>query len=259
MEEPSPILETPSAQPEPARMSLAARLLNVFAIPGEVFEEVKQGPPSVANWLLPALMLVLVGCVGAYLIYSQPAIQQQMREAQEKIFQKMVDKGRITQEMADKQLEMSQVGNKISPLIGVVFYAFITPFWYGLIFWLAGKALSGGGFSYMKAVEVAGLCNTIMVLGSIIGTLLSVSLSSPFATAGPALLVKNFDPQKPSHALLKLVDVMAFWTLAVRSIGLARLARTSFLPAAIWVFGAWALVMGGLVGIGLAVSSLIGL
>ena len=38
-------------------MSLAARLLNVFATPGDVFDDVKVAPASTANWLVPALLL----------------------------------------------------------------------------------------------------------------------------------------------------------------------------------------------------------
>jgi hypothetical protein len=51
-------------------MSLGARLTNVFIGPWEVFEEVKQGPPSLANWLVPALLLCLVGVVSAFVIFS---------------------------------------------------------------------------------------------------------------------------------------------------------------------------------------------
>jgi len=54
--------ETPPALPpelpasQPPTTSLAARLMNVFAVPGEVFDEVKASAHSAGNWLLPALV-----------------------------------------------------------------------------------------------------------------------------------------------------------------------------------------------------------
>ena len=61
-------------------MSLTARLFNVFADPGEVFEEVKNGKPSAANWMVPALVFALAGVISVVVIFSQPAIVQQIHD-----------------------------------------------------------------------------------------------------------------------------------------------------------------------------------
>ena len=79
MEETPPIIENRPPETQRQSTSLAARLLNVFAIPGDVFEEVKNSAMCMANWLVPALLLIVVGCIGASLVYSQPAIQQQCK------------------------------------------------------------------------------------------------------------------------------------------------------------------------------------
>jgi hypothetical protein len=79
-----------------------------------------------------------------------------------------------------------------------------------------------------------------------------------FASPSPALLVKNFDPMKPSHSLLTVINIVTFWVLAVRSVGLARLTRGTFLSAAVWVFGVWAFYTGCLIGLGLAVRAIFG-
>ena len=52
-------------------MSFAARLLNVFAIPGEVFAGVKAGRVCVWNWLVPALLLTTVAVLTAVVVVSQ--------------------------------------------------------------------------------------------------------------------------------------------------------------------------------------------
>jgi 3-oxoacyl-[acyl-carrier protein] reductase len=72
-------------------MSLAARLLNVFAIPGEVFEGVKASRFCVGNWLLPALLSAAVGVLTIIVVFSQPSIQRQVREAGEQKAKELMD------------------------------------------------------------------------------------------------------------------------------------------------------------------------
>ncbi len=252
-----PAVESKPPEPQPPTMSLVARLLNVFAIPGDVFDEVRKAPPSAGNWVVPMLLLIVVGCIGAWLVYSQPAIQQQLREAQDKVLDKLVEKGTIPKEAADRQREAGGASNKIGPYFSVIASAAVTPFWWGLLIWLGGKVLKGN-FPFMKGVEAAGLGNAISVLEAIITTLLCVSLSRINGAPSAALLVKDFDPQNTSHALLTLVNPITFWILAVWSIALARLSGARVVPAAAWVFGLWLAKTAFLVGIGLLVKHLLG-
>jgi len=60
--------------------SLGARLLNVYATPGEVFEEVRQSPPSAANWLVPVLLSCLISVISAVAIFSQETVVRQIQE-----------------------------------------------------------------------------------------------------------------------------------------------------------------------------------
>ena len=87
-------------------------------------------------------------------------------------------------------------------------------------------------------------------------TLLILTMDNPFASPSLALLVKEFDPQNPVHGLLGVVNVMTFWVLAVRSIGLARLSGALFGKSAMWVFGIWASYTGVMVGLGAAVQAI---
>ena len=128
---------------------------------------------------------------------------------------------------------------------------FLTPFFWGLIVWLVGAKALKGNFPYMKAVEVVGLANMIAVLEVIVKTLLIVGLGNLYASPSLVLLVNNFDPQNTVHSLLTVVNVMTFWLLAVRALGVARLSGASFVKAALWVFGVWAAYTGFFVGLGL--------
>lgn len=240
-------------------MSAFARLLNLFAIPGDVFDDVRISPPAAINWVLPALLFVAVGWVSAWLIFSQESIQQQLRETNDRFIQKLVDKGALTEQQAEQSRARGDLSTKISPYIVPVFGGFVTPFGWGFLLWMIGTKVFKSSFPFMKAVEVAGLANAISVLETVVKTLLIVGLGNLFASPSPALLLKDFDPQKPSHSLLAVANVMTFWVLAVRAIGLSRLSGVHFARAGFWVFGLWALYTTFLLGIGLAVRAAFGL
>jgi hypothetical protein len=255
---PPPVESVEPVGPRQPSMSLFARLLNVFAVPGEVFDDVKASVPSIANWLAPAFLYLVVGVVGALLISSQPAVQQQIRDMQDRMIQKMVDKGMLSKEQAERQQAGSAVGAKVGAVLTPAFTAFAGPVIWALIIWLLGAKLLRAKFDFIKALEVAGLANAIAILGEIVHTLLVVGLGDMFASASPTLLMKNADPQKPSFALAAVFNITTIWLLAVRSIGLARLAGVPFVRAAWWIFGIWIVWMAVIVGVAQLFRSLFG-
>jgi hypothetical protein len=259
MEQPQLTPEAPPEVPPPPAMSLGGRLLNVLATPGDVFEEVKAAPETTANWLVPALILIVVSWAAAAVIFSQPSIKQQLSEITEQAIQRQIDSARLSEQQGDQARAMgekwaglsSQIGAALAPVVA----GFVTPFLWGLIVWLLGAQFFKGHFPYMKAVEVVGLANMISVLDVIVRTLLIVGLGNLYASPGPVLLVKQFDPQNTVHTVLGAVNVITLWLLAVRAIGLARLSGASFAKAAVWVFGIWAAYTGSFIGIGALVQA----
>ena len=258
MEQFPPVLETQES-PQPS-MSLAGRLFNVFATPGEVFESIRGTRVSTANWLVPALVLIAVSWIGVWLVFSQDSIQQQLRELTDQAIEKSIQKKHLSDEQAEQAravgAKFAGVGQKISGFAAPVFAGLAIPFWWGLIIWLVGTKALKGDFSYMKGVEVAGLGGMIGVLDSIIRLLLILIMGNLFASPSLTLFVKQFDPQNPVHSLLAAVNVMTFWVLAVRAIGLARLSGASLGKAAAWVFGIWAVLTGIMIGFGFAMQAI---
>ena len=253
MEEPQLTPEAPPEAPQAPAMSLGSRLLNVFATPGDVFAEVKAAPETTANWLVPALILIAVSWVSAVVIFMQPSIKQQLSDLTEQAIQRQIDTGYISEQQAEQALVAgekwagisSQIFAALTPVVG----GFVAPFLWGLVVWLLGAQFFKGHFSYMKAVEVVGLANMISVLDVIVRTLLIVGLGNLYASPGPALLVKQFDPQNTVHAVLGALNVMTLWLLAVRAIGLSRLSGASLAKSAVWVFGIWAAYTAFFIGI----------
>ena len=197
-----PAPESPPALPT----SLAGRLINVFAAPGEVFDEVKASAPSVANWLMPAILFMVLSWLSAGVIFSQPAIRQQISDLSTKAIDRQVEKGKISSAQAEQARAAAEkfggVGYKIGAVVGPVFAAFTSPFFGGLILWLVGSFALKGPFPYLKAVEVAGLSNMVLALNVIVKTLLILITGNLFASPSLALAVKDFDPQNSVHSLL---------------------------------------------------------
>lgn len=261
--DPTPSLqETPPGPAAPA-MSLGARLLNIFATPGEVYGEMKKSRPATANWLVPVLINGVLGAIASFLILSQPALFQQVRAQQTKPIEAKVAAGKMTQADADKAVEQlekysSPALMKAFGAVGAVIMPFISVFWWALIFWLIGRFGLRGPVRFMKMAEVSGLAAMISALEVVIKGLLILGLNNAMASPSLALLLKDQDPQSKAFMVMSLFNVMTIWRLALGSIGLAKLADAPPGRAAVWVFGSWGALMALLVGVSLAIQKAMG-
>jgi hypothetical protein len=247
-----PLTEPPVNRPA-LTTSLLARMGNVFATPGDVFDEVKNARPCTANWLVPVLLCILMGTMSILIIYSQPAILQQINEQQTKMFEDQVQSGKMTRTQADQaEATLGKFGGpaflKLMGIVGVVIGVFVRVFWWALVLWLLGKWFLQAGFSYQQALEVAGLAFTIMILGSLVNTLLSVCLGK-ITTLSLALCSGNSDLRSLSHMVLATVDVFELWLTLVMATGLARLSNTPWTRALALTLGYWLAMAGFMVSV----------
>jgi hypothetical protein len=249
--------ESPAVAPPP---SLGSCLVNVFAAPSEVFERLRPTPARTATWLVPAALLILVSWLGAALVLSQDSFKQQISDLQDKAIQQQVDNGKLTEDQA-KQARVAaerfgDIGMVIGAYAGPVFAALLTPFWWGFLLWLIGAKLLKGTCPYLKAVEVAGLANMIAVLAAVLKTLLALVTGNLFAGPNPGLFIPNLDSTSTLHAVLLNLDLMTFWVLAIRGLGIAKVSGVSTGKAVGLALGFWVVMTGSLMGIGLAVQSI---
>jgi hypothetical protein len=244
----------------PAPLSLLGRLTGVLATPGEVFDAVKAAPSSTANWLVPALILLGVSWLSAFLIFSQPSISRQLTDIQSAAIEKQIAAKNMSPQQAEAMRQavekFGSVGTKIGMVVGPTLYALVTPFWWGLLLWGVGRVVFKVPFGYMKAVEVAGLSAVILALGAIVKTLLVVGMGNLFIGTSAVFFFKKLDPSTPTFQLLSALDVFTFWALGVRASGLARLTGTSTLKSAAWVFGLWLVFTSLLLGFSFGAQAL---
>lgn len=228
-------------------MSLAARLLNVFAIPGEVFEGVKISPAAIGNWLVPALLLAAVWGALVALAVSQPALHEKLREQvnqQARAMQQQVQAGKL--EQADVDHALGVLRGLTTPALlrtlggaGAAAFSVGQVFWWALLLWVLSRAFLKVRIAYLKALEVAGLGLMIGVLGGVVRLLLMVNLPKLFATTDLVLAVSEFDPSRKGYLVLGIANLFSMWLVGVLAVGLARLTGVPFMRAAWLVFAAW--------------------
>ncbi|HWQ91936.1 MAG TPA: hypothetical protein VN673_09715 [Clostridia bacterium] len=247
------------ANPPSLPMSLGGRMVNILAVPSEVLGEVKRSGPCAANWLVPGALISLVGILASLLVFAQPAVQQQMREMTLQSIERQIQLGKVPPAQAEKMREMAEsygsIGFKISAFGAPLFTGFAVPVIWGLMLWLVARLVYKAEFDLMKVVEMTGLAGMVSLLDTVVRSLLILTTGNLFASAGPVLLIKNFDAQNPTHTLVAVFNVLVFWVLGVRAVGLSHLAGISFFKASVWVFGIWATYTGVMVGFGYAMKA----
>jgi hypothetical protein len=260
MDETPPPLPTP--QPKPAslpRMSLFARLLNVFAVPGQVFEDVRNAPTSFSNWLIPIVLATIVGAATVSVL-SQPGLIQDFRESQVKVYAERVAAGKMTE--ADAQQNRQMLDWITQPAVlkvgGTIFFlgfSVARVLWWGLLLWWLGRTFLKVRFSLMKSIEVAGLATMITVLGSLMVLLLILNYGG---NTGGGLTVAQLEAASRTTVRVVLANVFSIWFVGVLAAGLARLAEVPFVRTMLVVLGAWIALQVLIVLIGGALLGAVG-
>jgi hypothetical protein len=229
----------------PKETSTISKLMNIFVAPGEVFESIKAAPKKSGLWAIPCLLAIVISIIFVFVVFSDPAIQSQMREMTEKQVESRIAQQNLSPEQAEaaRQQASSMMGGtmlKIFGIIGSIVYTIGTLLLVSLVLVLVSKIAFKTPVIYGKALEIVGpSLMTNFVLGSIVSMLTILAMGSIHATPGLGLAISQFDPENKVHVLLSSVNIFTIWYLAVLSIGLGKLASVKTGKAAIWIFGIW--------------------
>jgi hypothetical protein len=248
----------PGAANTVAPMSFTDKLANIFMSPGELFENVRLTPTTHSNWLVPTILVALMGIVMTVAFMSNPSLTEQIRqqgkEAMDQQFEKQIQQGKMTPEQANQARERAEqftspgflmigqtVGSVIGPFVGLVVM--------GLIYWLLGKWGMRSDAPFVKVLEVVGLTNFIGVLEKIITLIMQFTMDSIFAGPNAGLFIAKISSLNPWHMFAMSMNVFTFWTLAIIAVGLSKLFQRDFpkvlvLVVAVWLIWTVAMVFG---------------
>lgn len=233
------------APPEQVKpMPLFEKVANIFAAPGELFENVRLTGPTASNWLVPLILMIIVAIAMSQLVISNPSLRDQMGSIIKKSMEESVQGGRMTQEQADQAYEqfasptstMAMIIRIVATVLGIPIVMFIV----ALAYWLLGKWGMRASAPYMKLVEVVGLTFFIGALESIVNTIMMFVMDSIYASPSLALAVlRDFDLQNKLHMALAKINVFTIWSLAVTAVGLSKVFQRDFAKVAVLVFALW--------------------
>jgi hypothetical protein len=242
--------QAPSATTDaPQKMSWTDKLAGVFAAPGELFDNVRRSPATNSNWVVPTVVLAVVGAILGFLVISNPSIFDQFQrvatEQIDKSFQKAIAEGRMTQAQADQARSQAEsfgaTGIRISAVAAPLIFPFFSLFAWGLVYWLLGKGVMKATTPYLKVAEVYGLTNFIALLGGIITAIMMIGMDKFSASPSAALFVGEFSASNSWHKMAATLNIFSLWQLAVIGIGLARLFEKETTKVLVLVFALWLL------------------
>lgn len=225
--------------------SVASRMMNVLAAPGEVYSDLKERPVRHSNWLAPALVWTVIGSVMAILLFSQDWAIAEIRRAQRKEMDKQVATGKMSRQAADQADQFMDkyfpLMMKISSVVFTFVMAFAVPFIWGFVIWMVGTRFLGADFEYMKGVESAGLAMVIYTLASVVGVLISFAMGK-MTFLSPAILINEIDLTNKQHLAMAALNPLYLWFAGAIAVATSRLAGASFGKAAAFIFGFWILL-----------------
>jgi hypothetical protein len=157
----------------------------------------------------------------------------------------LLEAGKITQEQAALLKGHWQSVSGIVVCLAIL----AGTFWSAFILWVMGRVFLQCQFAFGKALEVAGLSGTILVLGAVVTALLIAATGDASARPALSLLCLDLPPGSRLRATLAVCDCFQLWAIAVLAAGLSKLSGATFKEAAFWVFGYWTGVRAALVGL----------
>jgi hypothetical protein len=236
----------PVELPPPAS-PLWARLLNLLAMPGAVFDELKASRHAVGNWLVPLFISALGLAATAWVVASSPAFSQRVAEQQtayRTAQTNLVTSAKLTPAQLEENLKafdtMSQpaVLNTLA-VVGGFGLGVMRIFWWALILWFIARWLLRQPVGYGKALEVAGLSSIVTALGSVVLVVTMVNFGASFAPEGFKLVVNDLSAGINDWPTILALNITNFWVVAVMGLGLARLTGVPWFRAAFPVLIYW--------------------
>jgi len=266
LEQNSDTSSTP-VQPE-EELTHTDKMTGIFTEPSATFARIAKFPVKTIDWLMPVLLLLFVISLTQILVMSNEEIYFQARQKQEeqlqKTFDSMVEKGQMTREQADQQMEsaMERMAMGRGPVgwilqtVSILIFGFIVFFLVVLIYFLFSKFAFKGNGGYTSALVGSGLTAYISIIQVVLAAILALAFGRLMSDLSVASFA-SMDKTTITGWVLGKIDPFSIWAYAVTSIGLAKMFRSdSITKYFILVFGVW--ILGSLLlwGIGKAVPFL---
>ena len=195
-------------------MGLFKRMVGVFVSPGATFEAVR-ARVSVADWLVPLILVMLVSAVSMYMLTP---LMDEMNAA-------LKDAG-----------EHAQTIGRVTTMIGATFGVAIMLFVIAAILLGLARLVLGGETTYRHVLAVSSYSSLVYIPSSIVTVPLMIAKESIEVQVGLGLLLPDSMVESFLAYFLHALNVFSVWQCALTAIGLGIVSGISTKKAAIGVF-----------------------
>ncbi len=235
---------------EAKELGLMQKITGIFLEPGKTFTAMANFPVKAVDWWLPVLLTIMATILMTFVYTNNTDIKRQMNEDNmikiEERFNEMVEKGQMTQEMADEQLDkiaerMENQGNGglLMQAISVTISLFIFFFILATVFFILARFILGDKGGYQEALVAFGSSYYVVVLNLLLVTLVSF-LTGRYLTSLSVSSLLDYDVQTWSGFILSKVDLFTIWFYGVVSIALAKMFKSeNVIKYFVSVYGLW--------------------
>lgn len=215
---------------EPAQMSEAATLGNIFFEPGNTFEDLRRKP----RFILALLIMVVAISAFTFMFFGKLG-EDRMRRAMIEQMDKNPQVQSLSPEQKQRQIEMGTTISKYVryaiPLFVLVGFAIG-----GLLYWLGGKAMGGSGnylhglsayvYSSFPPVVISMLANIVVLLLKSADDIDLNASQRGLVHANPGFFFEG--KETPVLAtILSTFDLFQIWGWILAAIGLHKIMKIS--------------------------------
>jgi hypothetical protein len=219
--------ETVGAAVLPQSKGMFERIIGIFISPAETMRDIAARP----SWLLPLIIVAVVGSVGS--IFLKDAIVQQQIEG--------MQKRNMTDEQIQQALPMME---KIMTYTVPLFALIVTPITYLILAGIGlfvGNVILGGETKFSTLFSVTCWSGIITVLSSLINIPVMANRQSMESATSLGSFFAAEENKTFFHHLLGQIDLFVIWWVAILGFGVAAAYKFSTKKAMTMVFVVWAI------------------
>lgn len=232
-------------------LSHSDKLVGVFSEPGKTFASIAKFPIKTIDWLLPVLAMFIVVIISQIIMMGNPQIKAEMKQKQmdaiEKRLQDAVDKGTMSKDQADSQLQtIEDQMDKMSGTIGMVLTAvsilvigFIAYLIIAGFYFLIIKFIFKADGTFQHVLVTTGLTSYIGIISMVLVTIFALFTGKMARDVSVATLF-SVDAKTFLGFLLAKLDVFSIWMYFVVALGMTKLFNAGDSKKYYYfIFGTW--------------------
>ncbi|OGU56408.1 MAG: hypothetical protein A2V66_06215 [Ignavibacteria bacterium RBG_13_36_8] len=243
-------LKTEQTSGNEAIISHSDKLVGVFTNPVETFSKMALLPAQTRDWLIPVLCVIVFAILSNFLLLRNPIIRSQAIEQQMKLieenFDKAVESGSISRDVADQQLEQirdnidtQMQAGMIIQFVATFFIVFIVFFIVSGVFFLIVKFIFKDTGTYSVSMVAYGLPQYVLILQIIVIVITALATDTLLIGTSLATLLKS-DTSTLGGFIFSKIDPFRIWFYVIVSIAYAKMFQAkSTVKYLITIFGLW--------------------